>query len=80
MIDPTYMVYPNPFTDYTTIKLSDASQTQKIELIDMHGRIVKTIDHVNSNAVTIHRSNLPSGMYFIRVHPDDNYVTKVIIK
>jgi PKD repeat protein len=73
-------IYPNPFTDYTTIKLSDAVQTQKIELIDIHGRIVRTIDNVNSNSVTIHRDNLPSGIYFIRIHSDDTYVKKVIIR
>ena len=80
IIDLNYIVYPNPFTDYTTIELSDAVQTQKIELIDIHGRIVRTIDNVNSNSVNIHRDNLPSGIYFIRIHSDDTYVKKVIIK
>jgi len=80
IIDHNYIVYPNPFTDYTTIKLSDTVQTGKIELIDIHGRIVRTIDNVNSNSVTIHRENLPSGIYFIRVHSDKNYVKKVIIR
>ena len=79
-IDLNYSVYPNPFTDYTTIKLSDAIQTQRIELIDIHGRTVRTIDNVNSNSVTIHKENLPSGIYFIRIHSDDTYVKKVIIR
>ena len=74
------LIYPNPFTDYATIKLSDAIQVQKIDLIDMHGRLVRTIDNVNSNSVTIHRDNLPSGIYFIRIHSDDTYVKKVIIR
>ena len=75
-----YIVYPNPFTDYTTIKLSDAVETQKIELIDIHGRIVRTIDNVNSNSVTIHRENLSSGIYIIRIHADVTYVKKVLIR
>ena len=79
-IDPNYIVYPNPFTDYTTVKLSDVVKTKKIELIDIHGRILRTIDNVNSNSVTIHRENLPSGIYFIRIHSDDTYVKKVIIR
>ena len=73
-------VYPDPFTDYTTIILSDAVQIQKIELIDIHGRIVRSIENVNNNSVTIHRENLPSGIYFIRIHSDDTYVKKVIIR
>jgi hypothetical protein len=80
IIDPNYLIYPNPFTDYTTIKLSDAVQTQKIELIDIHGRIVRTIENVNSNSVTIHRGNLPSGIYFITIQAKDTYVRKVIIR
>ena len=80
IIDLNYIVYPNPFTDYTTIKLSDDLQTERIELIDIHGRIVRTIDNVNSNSVMIHRDNLSSGIYFIRILSDDTYVKKVIIR
>ncbi len=80
IIDLNYIVYPNPFTDYTTIRLSDAIQVQNIDLIDIHGRIVRTIDNVNSNSIMIHRENLPSGIYFIRIHSDDTYVKKVIIR
>ena len=75
-----YIVYPNPFIDYATIKLSDAIQTLKIEIIDIYGRTVRTIDNINSNSVTIYRDNLPSGIYFIRIHSDDTYVKKVIIR
>jgi len=79
-IDRRYHVYPNPFTDYTTILLSDDVQTQRIELIDIHGRLVRTIDNVNSNSITIHRKDLPSGIYFFRIHSDDAYIKKVIIR
>jgi len=75
-----YLIYPIPFSDYTTLKLSDANQVQRIDLIDIYGRIVRTIDNVNSNSVTIHRENLPSGIYFIRIHADEPYVKKVIIR
>jgi len=80
IIDFNYLVYPNPFTDYTTLKLSDAVQTRKIDVIDIHGRIVRTIDNINNNSVTIHRENLTSGIYFIRIQSDDTYVKKVIIR
>lgn len=80
IIDLNYIVYPNPFRDYTTIKLPYDAHTQKIELIDIHGRTVRSIDNVNSNSVTIHRQNLPSGFYFIRIHSEDTYVKKVIIR
>ncbi len=42
--------------------------------------IIRTIDNVNSNSVMIHRENLPGGVYLIRIHSDDTYVEKVIIR
>jgi len=78
--DQNYNVYPNPFTDYATIELSDVVQTQRVELIDIHGRVVRSIDNVIGNTVTIHRESLPSGIYFIRVYTDDTYIRKVIVR
>ena len=80
IIELNYIVYPNPFTDYTTIELSDTYQILKIELIDIHGRTVRSINNINSNSITIYRDNLPSGIYFIRIQSDDTYVKKVIIR
>ena len=79
-IDHNYIVYPNPFTDYTTIQLSDANQVLRIDLIDIHGRIIRTISNVKNNSVTIHRENLPSGTYFIRIQSDNAQMIKVIIR
>ena len=75
-----YIVYPNPFTDYTIIELSDVVQIQKIELIDIHSRTVRTFKNIYGNSVTIHRDNIPGGIYFIRIHSDGTYVKKVIIR
>ena len=80
IIDLNYNVYPNPFTDYTTIEFPDAVQTRKIELIDIHGNTVRSLHNINSNSVRIQRENLPSGIYFIRIQSDDIYVKKVIIR
>jgi hypothetical protein len=76
-------IYPNPFTYYTTIKFSGAFQIRKIDIVDIFGRIVRTIDNIHSNSVTIHRENLPGGIYFIRIHSDETdetYVRRVIIR
>ena len=74
-----HAIYPNPFTDFTCIYLSSRETTSKIELFDIRGRIVRTIDNINRNPVTIHRDNLPRGIYLIRIHSDDIHTGKVIV-
>lgn len=74
------LVYPNPFSEFTTIRLTDVVQIQHVEIIDISGKVISTIENINNNYVTIHRENLPGGIYFIRIHADGTYVTKVIIR
>ena len=73
-------IYPNPFADYATVRLSDADRIRRIEIMDMYGRTVRTIDDVNNNSVTIHRGKLPVGIYFIRIQTDDTFIRKAIIR
>jgi len=73
-------VYPNPFTDYTTISLPDSEDTKSIEIIDSYGRVVRTITDIESNLVTVYRENLPAGIYFVRINSDYLYTAKVIIR
>jgi len=72
-------IYPNPFTDYTTISFSNVMVVKKIELINIHGSILKTIINENNNFITIHRENLPGGIYFIRIYSDRIFLKKLII-
>lgn len=78
-LENVYTVYPNPFTDYTTISLPDSEATKSVEIIDSYGRIVRTVTDIESNRVTIYRENLPAGIYFIRISGDYLFTTKVII-
>ena len=73
-------LYPNPFSDHTSVKISEDLQIQMIDLIDAQGRIVRTIDNVHSSSVTIQRGNLPGGIYFSRIHVDDIYTRKILIR
>ncbi|WP_407402691.1 GEVED domain-containing protein [Chryseobacterium sp.] len=52
--------YPNPFADVLTI--SDATKVKSVSVIDIAGRVVKTIDNPSSQ---LQLSELKSGMYMI---------------
>ena len=59
-------VYPNPFADI--INLSDVSKVKSIFLIDMSGKLVKTIDKPSA---TIYLGDLNSGMYMVVLNLND---------
>lgn len=73
-------IYPNPFSDYTVITLPESGFTRKIELIDPFGRILRSVDFPQGGTYRLDRNNLSSGTYIIRIHADDIYTGKVIIR
>lgn len=73
------LVYPNPFTDYATIKLADAVKVTKIEFIDTSGRIVRTLSDIEGyNTIIIQRGNLPKGIYLLRIFSSSISTEKII--
>ncbi|GIV33856.1 MAG: hypothetical protein KatS3mg031_1391 [Chitinophagales bacterium] len=56
--------FPNPFTDYTTIPLSDLpTQEVQVQLYDINGRNMAISLQRQQHAVVMHRGNLQRGMY-----------------
>jgi hypothetical protein len=67
-------VYPNPVTDYLTIK-SD-SKINKVEIYDVSGRNMKS----NLNGDKIDVTNLNSGNYIINIETKEGKTSKKFIK
>ncbi|MEM8585101.1 MAG: T9SS type A sorting domain-containing protein [Bacteroidota bacterium] len=60
--------YPNPFQWSTTIEVETILQSNfTLELLDAQGRRLKTVE-MNDNRYELHRSDLPSGIYFYRIY------------
>lgn len=73
---PELMLYPNPASDYVTIK-SDSD----ILRIDIYNQSGVCVQHENNPAHMINVSNL-SGVYFVRIHPKGEapVVQKLIVE
>lgn len=67
-------IYPNPAKDQVTI--DGIENTENIQLINMMGQVVKQFNHVNES-VTVNVSELPAGMYFVRM---GNTVKKLMVE
>lgn len=76
-INEAFHVYPNPSSGAFTIETRDQISSYKIELMDIHG---KFIQRLNSGLQTQHfPSNLPTGIYFLRLTNDKASVIKRLI-
>ena len=74
---PGFRVFPNPFTDATTLMMTEAIDANTIiELVDVHGRLVRSLQGNGTRQVTIERSDLPSGMYTVLVWLGDGRVLR----
>lgn len=61
-------VYPNPFHQYATFKVNNSNiHHAELKVIDIFGRVIKTIDNIQTNEITLNRDNLVNGIYFYQL-------------
>lgn len=68
-------MYPNPVENYLTIR--SKSKITRVQVYSLLGDLVMD---VNSNFLRINLSNLNSGIYMIKIHSNQFFVTKKLIK
>jgi hypothetical protein len=73
-------VYPNPFSTTATIEWQSNGIIRRIDLVNMLGQTVRTIEQPQGNSVTLTRKNLPSGIYFLKVTAEETFILKVMIE
>ncbi len=75
-------LYPNPATHQVTLGYTGEAQLQKLTIIDMNGKVIRTVSLENfQSSQRIQTSDLAKGMYFVHIQSDDDVsVQKLIIK
>lgn len=71
-------VYPNPTTDMLNIT-SDNQQFTAVEIVDMNGRLIKSIE-VDANNVTTNVQELKPGLYILNISNKEGTVSRKFIK
>ncbi len=72
-------VYPNPTTNYLTLKV-EKTDNLSYQLYDMQGKLIKNII-ISSKTTNISMENLPSAIYFLKISKSNKLVkTFKIIK
>ncbi len=77
-------VFPNPATSRLSISYQlDAPAKVKAELIDLHGRVAKSLfnedQHSGRQEVTVDISKLSTGYYFLRMNSGNNTVVSRVV-
>lgn len=67
------IVFPNPASN--TVNILNADPDAKVEIIDLLGRIVLSVE--NSDAIDV--STLPEGYYFVRIQGETTVVRKLTV-
>lgn len=78
-------IYPNPFSESTTITTPNISLSSNIELsiIDVTGKVIRTIKYSEkplNNQIRIERGNLTPGVYLVELIADRTYRGKLIVE
>jgi hypothetical protein len=72
-------LYPNPVNDILSISTSHVS-ISNVEVVDINGRIVKSVSSNNSFDSKINVSDLSAGVYIINIYSENNKTTKKFVK
>lgn len=75
-----FSMQPNPVTDVFNITAKNGVSIEKVDVLDINGRIVNQVNASSTEAVQINISNLNSGVYFVKVQSDLGVGTSKIIK
>ncbi len=74
----TFKLYPNPVDNILTIEKLDGAN--KIEVYNVVGELIKTVDKISTPVVTINTTDLTSGIYFVTVHNNGSVQSTKFIK
>lgn len=72
----TFSIYPNPSSDYITIGVNHLHKNNEIQIYNSRGLLAKEVLVDITNTVNI--SDLPSGLYLVKLKNDSSQIQKFI--
>jgi hypothetical protein len=78
--DSDVTIYPNPASDFITISnLSENERFGFVEITDVSGRNIYS-GYLRAGATRIEISEIPSGLYFVKIFSEKNHASPIIRK
>jgi hypothetical protein len=79
MPELSYKVYPNPTQSVFNIENSELN-IQSIELCDISGRYLKSIQDCNNSTISIDLTPFSNGIYFAKIKSNKGVRTEKVVK
>lgn len=80
VVSTKFNIYPNPASDIITITNQENIGVEKISIVDMNGRIVKTQSFTNQSEIQLNISDLRAGVYIFNISTKEGTASKKVIK
>ncbi len=75
-----FTVFPNPTTDRITLQCAPDKEMDKVELMDVQGKIIQVQILGSSTEKQIDIGKFPEGIYFIRISSGKDVIYKKLVK
>lgn len=69
-------VYPNPSKGFFSVKLETGNAIEKVEIIDVTGKVIKTVAGNESDQLEVNTEAIANGVYFTKIYSNGSSVTK----
>jgi hypothetical protein len=74
-----FSIFPNPSRNVVNVSNTNAT-INSIEISDLNGRVVNSVNSIDAQNVQINISDLSSGIYMMKIVSDKGITTKKLIK
>ena len=74
-----FSIFPNPSTGIYAIETIDQATINKIEVNDLTGKLVKSIQS-NTKNVTIDLTNFQKGIYIVTIYSNNTSAKRTVVK
>ena len=72
----SYSLFPNPVAESFTLKAVNGFTMSSVSISNTEGKVLKTMNDLNSNTLNMNVADLENGVYFVQVNNNDQ--TEVI--
>lgn len=79
-ITPGFTIYPNPASDHFNIKFEEELPHNKLQLIDMNGKVIQQIILNGNTEETISTEGINDGIYYIYIDERKDMTGRVVVK
>ena len=76
----TIKIWPNPVYDVLKLNIPEGYLGCNIEIIDLKGRSLKKIFHVNQQTTELSIIDIPSGVFILKLFSGSNHISRLFLK